>query len=210
VHKNLVKIGHVVPEIWSRTNTHRQTDTHRQTRSSQYSALPYRGRGDKQIQNVTQQLHAASQRDWTNWCSIFITSTAVIFNFFTLFFHKMSNQILSHTQSFRGFENLRNSLSPNVHASLYATEKIKVKVAHTRLPSVVFRSWSRFLAVSLQVTWVVNPEVGCYYFPPGPQLPSQPSRGLLPISLLGEQRHDEYEQFALRLLPDCVVATIWI
>jgi len=34
----------------------------------------------------------------------------------------MSNQILSHTQSFRGFENLRNSLSPNVHASLYVTE----------------------------------------------------------------------------------------
>jgi len=28
----------------------------------------------------------------------------------------------------------------------------RVKVAHTRLPSVVFRSLSRFLAVSLQVT----------------------------------------------------------
>jgi len=27
------------------------------------------------------------------------------------------------------------------------------KVAHTRLPSIGFRSWSRFLAVSLQVTW---------------------------------------------------------
>jgi len=27
------------------------------------------------------------------------------------------------------------------------------------------------------------------YFPPGPQLPSQPLGGLLPISLLGEQRH---------------------
>jgi len=33
----------------------------------------------------------------------------------------------------------------------------EVKVAHTRLPSVGFRSWSRFLAVSLQVTWVINP-----------------------------------------------------
>ena len=32
----------------------------------------------------------------------------------------------------------------------------KVKVAHTRLPSVGFRSWSRFLAVSLQVTWVLT------------------------------------------------------
>ena len=66
----------------------------------------------------------------------------------------------------------------------------KVKVAHTQLLSMGFRSWSRFLVVSLQVTWVINPAVGCHYFPPGPQLPSQLLRGLLPISLLGEQRHD--------------------
>ena len=65
------------------------------------------------------------------------------------------------------------------------------KVAHTRLPSVGFRSWSRFLAVSLQAMWVTNPAVGChcvlpfssvnkkiiYYFPPGLQLPPQPLRG---------------------------------
>ena len=44
------------------------------------------------------------------------------------------------------------------------------------------------LAVSLQVTWVINPAVGCHCFPPGPQLPWQPLRGLLPVSLLGEQR----------------------
>ena len=77
--------------------------------------------------------------------------------------------------------------------------KVKVKVAHTRLPSVGFWSWSRFLAVSLQVTWVINPAVGCHYFPPGLQLPSQPLRGLLPILLLGEQRHDGFEQFASQL-----------
>jgi len=53
----------------------------------------------------------------------------------------------------------------------------KVKVAHTRLPSVGFRSWSRFFAVSLQVTWVINRAVGCHYFSPGPQLPSQPLTG---------------------------------
>ena len=47
----------------------------------------------------------------------------------------------------------------------------KVMVAHTRLPSVGFRSWSRFLAVSLQVTCVINPAVGCHYFSPGLQLP---------------------------------------
>jgi len=29
-----------------------------------------------------------------------------------------------------------------------------------------------------------------------PQLPSQPLRGLLPVSLFGEQRHDGCEQFA--------------
>jgi len=57
-------------------------------------------------------------------------------------------------------------------------------------------SWSQFLAVSLQVTFIINPAVGCHYFPPGLQLPSQLLRGLLPISLLGEQRHDGCEQCA--------------
>ena len=56
----------------------------------------------------------------------------------------------------------------------------KVKVAHTRLPSVGLRSWSRFLPVSLQVTWVINPTVGCHYFPPGMQLPPQPDCDLNP------------------------------
>ena len=70
------------------------------------------------------------------------------------------------------------------------------KVAHTRLPSVGFLSWSLFLAVSLQVTWVINLAVGCHYFPPGLQLLRQPLRGLLLVSLLGEQRHDGCEQFA--------------
>jgi len=35
-----------------------------------------------------------------------------------------------------------------------------------------------------------------YYFPPGLQLPPQPLRGLLPISVLREQKHDGCEQFA--------------
>ena len=77
----------------------------------------------------------------------------------------------------------------------------KVKVAHTRLPSVWLRSWSRFLAVSLQVTWIINPSVGCHYFPPGPQLLSQPLRWLLPILLLGEHRHNGCEQFAQDCYP---------
>ena len=50
----------------------------------------------------------------------------------------------------------------------------KVKVAHTRLLSVGFRSGTRSLAVSLLVMLVINPAVGCHYFPPGLQLPCNP------------------------------------
>ena len=41
-----------------------------------------------------------------------------------------------------------------------------------------------------------KPTVGCHYFLPGLQLPLQPLRGLLPILLLGEQRHNGCEQIA--------------
>jgi len=41
-----------------------------------------------------------------------------------------------------------------------------------------------------------KPGGGLIYFPPGPQLPSQLLRGLLPVSLRGEQGHDGCEQFA--------------
>ena len=78
------------------------------------------------------------------------------------------------------------------------TNSKKVKVADTRLPSVGFRSWSRCLAVSLQVMWVINPTVGCHYFPPGLQLPPQPLKGLLSVLLLGEQRHN-----------GCVTGWVW-
>jgi len=84
----------------------------------------------------------------------------------------------------------------SIHLFTYSAGKQVKKVAHTRLPSVGFQSWSQFLAVSLQVAWVINPVVGCHYFLPGLQLPPQPLRGLLPILLLGEQRHDGCEQFA--------------
>jgi len=77
----------------------------------------------------------------------------------------------------------------------------KVKVARTRLPSVRFCSWSRFSAVSLQVTWVINPTVGCHYFPPGLKLPPQSLTGLLPFLLLGEQRYNGCEQFAKDCCP---------
>jgi len=41
-----------------------------------------------------------------------------------------------------------------------------------------------------------KPGVGCHYFPPGLQLLPQPLRGLLPILLLGKQRHNGCDQFA--------------
>jgi len=41
-----------------------------------------------------------------------------------------------------------------------------------------------------------KPAVGCRYFPPGPQVPTQPLKGLLPLLLIGEQKHDGCEQFA--------------
>jgi len=49
--------------------------------------------------------------------------------------------------------------------------------------------------------WVINPAVGCHYFPSGLQLPPQPLRGLLPVLLLGEQRHNGCEQFAYDCYP---------
>ena len=80
------------------------------------------------------------------------------------------------------------------------------KVAHTRLPRVGFRSWSHFLAVSLQVTWVINPEVGCHYFPPGLQLPPQP----LSINFAAWWTEARWVWTVyLRLLPDSVTTAIW-
>jgi len=71
------------------------------------------------------------------------------------------------------FHENENVLTWNTRNSARVKFLGKSTVAHTRLPSVGFRSWSRFLAVSLQVTSVIYPAVGCHYFPPGPQLPSQ-------------------------------------
>ena len=62
----------------------------------------------------------------------------------------------------------------------------KIKVAHTRVLSVV----PELIPVlgSQPAGDVSHKPVGCHYFPPGLQLTSRPLRGLLPISLLGEQR----------------------
>jgi len=86
----------------------------------------------------------------------------------------------------------------------------KVKVTHTRLPSVHvgFRSWSRFLAVSLQVTWVINPTVSCHYFPPGPQSLATLNRAATNFAAWWTQARWVWT-VCLRVLPDSVAAAIW-
>jgi len=88
---------------------------------------------------------------------------------------------------------------------------VLINVAHTRLPSVGFRSWSRFLAVSLQVTKVINPAVGCHYFPPGPQLPLQAATLKRSATNFAAWWTEARWVWAvcLRLLPDNVVTAIW-
>jgi len=87
----------------------------------------------------------------------------------------------------------------------------KVKVAHTRLPKVGFRSWSRFLTVSLQVTWVINPAVGCHYFPPEPRPLvdlATPKRAATNFAARWTEARWVWT-VCLRLLPDCAAAAIW-
>jgi len=103
--------------------------------------------------------------------------------------HNPANVGMDHSHQAQLFHNKHYTIK-------HASHITKVKVAHTRLPSIEFQSWSRFLAISLQVTWVIKPAVGCNYFPPGSQLPLQHLRGLLPILLLGKHNHDRCEQFA--------------
>jgi len=65
-------------------------------------------------------------------------------------------------------------------------------ITESRVPELI----PVLLAVILQVTLIINPTVRCHYFPPGLQLLPQPLRGLLPVLLLCEQRHNVCEQFA--------------
>jgi len=75
--------------------------------------------------------------------------------------------------------------------------RCSLKVAHTRLPSVWFRS--------CMIPDLCSQPAGDVSHKPGSRLPllsarpavtPAPLRGLLPVSLLVEQRHDGYEQFA--------------
>ena len=85
----------------------------------------------------------------------------------------------------------------------------KVKVARTRLPSVGFRSWSRFLAVSLQVTWVINLAVGCHYFSTRPAVTHATLKRAATHFAAWQTEARLVWTVCLRLLPDSVVAAIW-
>jgi len=84
-----------------------------------------------------------------------------------------------------------------------------IKVAHTRLPSVGFQNWSRFLAVSLQVTWVIIPAVGSHYFPPGLQLPPQSLKKAATNFTAWWTQAQWMSTVCLRLLPDSVMTAVW-
>ena len=55
-------------------------------------------------------------------------------------------------------------------------EKVKILQKCCSITSIGHRADFSFLAVSPQVTLVINPVVGCHYFPPGPQIHFQPKR----------------------------------
>jgi len=85
----------------------------------------------------------------------------------------------------------------------------KVKVAHTVLPSVEFRSWSQFLAVSLQVTWVINLAVTLQLLSARPTLtPTTLKRAATSFAAWWTEAWWVWA-VCLKLLPDSDTAAIW-
>ena len=62
-----------------------------------------------------------------------------------------SSQNKRHDANIKGLIYGMHELNHSSRTTVWTVNK-KVKVADTRLPSVGFRSWSRFLTLSLQVT----------------------------------------------------------
>ena len=73
-----------------------------------------------------------------------------------------------------------------------------------------FRSWSRILAVNLQVTWVINPAVGCHYVLPGLHAitPATLKRAATDFAACWTEAQWVW-RVCLRLLPDSVATAIW-
>ena len=100
--------------------------------------------------------------------------------------------------------------SSTLTTSLPSYSGIKGKSSHIRLPSVGFRSRSRFLAVRMQVTWVINPAVY--------RLPLLSARhAVTPATLKRAATNfaawwteaQRVWTICLRLLPDSVATAIW-
>jgi len=87
-------------------------------------------------------------------------------------------------------------ICPHQRRRFWVSVRISLKKGKGIPYSIAERSVPELIPVLGSQPWVIKPAVGCHYFPPGLQLSSQPLRGLLPILLLGEQRHDGCEQFA--------------
>jgi len=104
---------------------------------------------------------------------------------------------------------LSPSVLPSASLSDWLTRNYKkVKGAHTRLPSVGFLGWSRFLAVRLQVTWVIIPSVKVYFS----------DRSTVTLAILKRAATSFAAWWTetlwawtvcLRLLPDSVADAIW-
>ena len=88
-------------------------------------------------------------------------------------------------------------------------KKVQIKLRHTPLPSVGFRSWSQFLAVSLKVMWSHKP--GCRLS----LLSARPAVTLATLKTAAINFAAWWTQaqwvwaVCIRLLPDSVVAAIW-
>jgi len=98
------------------------------------------------------------------------------------------------TTNFRRLE-MRGSRHSSLYKSLFTENGKKVSSPY----SITERTVPKLIPVlDSQPAGDVShkPGVGCHYFPSGLQLPPQPLKGVLPILLLSEQRHDGCEQFA--------------
>ena len=73
------------------------------------------------------------------------------------------------------------------------------KVVPYSITSVGHAADPGFLAVSPQVTLVINPVVGCRYFPPGLRLLSQPKRSPHPLAAIKKITSTPISIFTLRL-----------
>ena len=66
------------------------------------------------------------------------------------------------------------------------------------------RSWSRYIGGQPTSDLVINPEVGCHYFPPGPRLPSQLKSTTVPWPVLLGDRGTQVQVACLRPLRSAV------